>query len=337
MEPIVQSMKKLLDTQEDIIDPAEDPSESIEFSEEKLPEKTCSKYAYVCLVMKGDAYIPGAIVVAHSIRETDTKNDIVCMVTPDVSANGIKQLRTVFDYVQQVEYIEAETKPLRSKKIENRYGAWKSVAYTKWNLLNMTQYKKVMFMDADLIVVENIDSLFDLKTPAGTFSLSQAKPFVKKGVYNPYKTAIHGNPVDRKELKKGFKSFVCIGTSLVITPDKDHFKEYVKMVKSMEPFGFETCVNGPDEQSIVLFYHSVLGKQWTHISQEYNMIPWKEKIWMPRGPNRKPRVMHYVCEEKPWILKRDAWEDLKLWWEYADDVEKCYPTLEGFATRHCSE
>lgn len=326
MEPIIQSVKKLsLDTQEE---------SNIGFGEEKreIMEKIRSDNAYVCLVMKGDAYIPGAIVVAHSIRETDTKNDIVCMVTPDVSPGGINQLQIVFDYVQPVDYIEAETKHLRTKKIENRYGEWKSVAYTKWNLLNMTQYKKVMFMDADLIVVENIDSLFGLQTPAGTFSLSQAKPFAKKGLYNPYKTVAHGNPVDRKEIKKGLSSFVCIGTSLVITPNAKHFKMYVEMIRSMEPFGFEQCVNGPDEQSIVWFYHSVLGKQWTHISQSYNMIPWKQKGWMPRGGNN-PHVLHYVCEEKPWNLKRDAWEDLALWWRYADDVENCYESLKGFTRK----
>jgi hypothetical protein len=323
MEPIVQSVKKLsLDTQEEA---------NIEFEqdEKEVMKKNRSEYAYVCLVMKGDAYIPGAIVVAHSIRETDTKNDIVCMVTPDVSPGGIKQLQIVFDYVLLVDYIEATTKHLRNNKIEGRYGAWKSVAYTKWNLLKLIQYKKVMFMDADLVVVENIDSLFELQTPAGTFSLSQAKPFDKKGLYNPYKTVRHGHRVDKKEIKKGFKSFVCIGTSLVITPDEKHFDAYVKMVKSMEPFGFELCYNGPDEQSIVWFYNNVLDVPWTHISQSYNMIPWKQKGWMPRGLN-KPHVLHYVCEEKPWVLNRDAWEDLALWWKYADDIENCYMDLKGF-------
>jgi lipopolysaccharide biosynthesis glycosyltransferase len=293
-------------------------------------DKKPREHAYVCLVMKGDAYIPGAIVVAFSIKKTNTKNDIVCMVTPDVSANGVKQLAVVFDIVVPVEYITADTKVLKNKKIESIYGSWKSVAYTKWNILNMTQYKKVMFMDADLIVVENIDSLFELQTPAGTFSLSQANPFTKKGVYNPYKNVVHGHSVDRKEIRDGFETFLCIGTSLVITPNSSHFEQYNNMVQSMAPFGFERCINGPDEQSIVWFYHNVLNVQWTHISQAYNMIPWKQKIWMPKLDD-KVYVLHYVSKEKPWQLERDKWDDLALWWKYADDVEKCHTELEGFA------
>jgi lipopolysaccharide biosynthesis glycosyltransferase len=293
-------------------------------------KKTYSKYAYVFLVMKGDLYIPGAIVAAHSIKKTGTEQDIVCMVTPDVSKIGIKQLEIVFDTIVPVNYIQVKTNNMKSKKIEDRYGVWKSVSYTKWNLLKMIQYNKVIFMDADLVVIDNIDSLFELQTPAGTFSLSQAKPFTKKGIFNPYKTVIHGENVNRKEIDNGFKYFLCIGTSLVLTPNINHFEQYIKMIKQMEPFGFKHCINGPDEQSIVCFYHKILKYRWTHISQIYNMIPWKQKIWMPKGIKKTPFVIHYVSKEKPWMLERNVWEDLSLWWKYADNVEECYSKLEGF-------
>ena len=42
------------------------------------------KYAYVTLVMLGDLYIAGAIVLAHSIRKCGSKVDLVVLVTPDV-------------------------------------------------------------------------------------------------------------------------------------------------------------------------------------------------------------------------------------------------------------
>lgn len=35
---------------------------------------------------------------------------------------------------------------------------------------NLTDYEKVLFVDADKIVLSNCDSLFDLRAPAGTFS-----------------------------------------------------------------------------------------------------------------------------------------------------------------------
>lgn len=322
MDHIAQSIKDIS---------LNDEKQKIEFIKETRVEKKTSEFAYVCLVMKGDLYVPGAIVAAHSIRETGTKYDIVCMVTPDVSPEGVKKLHAVFDYVHQVDYIERKTKHLRSKKIENRYGYWKSVSYTKARMLQLTQYKKTMFMDSDLVVVENIDTLFELPTPAGTFSLSQAKPFKTKGLYNPFAKYGHAQTISPNDVKKGFKTFVCIGTSLVLEPSEEHFQQYLKMLTVMEPFGFDKCVNGPDEQSIVWFYHTVLGAKWTHIHQAYNMIPWKEKTWMvSKGQFGKPFVLHYVCEDKPWKLARDEWEDLGAWWRFADDAVRCYPVLEDF-------
>ena len=291
------------------------------------------KCAYVSLVMKGDVYVPGAIVLAHSLRQTGTKHDIVCMVTRDVSEQAIRQLRVVFDSVIPVEYITVDTKIMKNQKVEDIYGSWKSVAYTKWNALNLTQYRKVMFLDADLLVAQNIDGLFELQTPAAAFSIPQAKPFCgRNGLYNPYKTVAHGHPVKHEEIEDGFHSFVCIGTTVVLTPNAHHFTRYVDMVRSMAPFGIETCWNGSDEQSIALFYHRELRVPWTHISQAYNMVPWKQKTWMPRKGDNRVYVLHYVGAVKPWKMRRDEWDDLGPWWKCADDVRACYSQLQGFVS-----
>jgi hypothetical protein len=48
-------------------------------------ERKAQRFCYVLLVMKGDNYIPGALVTAYSLRLTGTKHDLVCMITDDVS------------------------------------------------------------------------------------------------------------------------------------------------------------------------------------------------------------------------------------------------------------
>lgn len=279
--------------------------------------------AYMCLVMKGDAYIKGALVVAQSIRDTDTANDIVCMVTPDVSVEGRQCLYSRFDYVIEVPYLEYDTNTLMSDKMEKMYGSWKNVSYTKWNVLNMTQYKKVIFMDADTVVLKNIDHLFDLRTPAGTFSSSQAKPFVMHGVHNPYARYSHGHQIRQADIEIGLSLFVCIGTTIILEPNQKYFNEYVDMMSNNQDFDYGKCINGPDEQSLCLFYHRK-NIQWTQISQVYNMIPWKKKKWMPRQKNHTPPpyVLHYVGV-KPWDLVRTKWPELSGWWKVYDKL-LCY-------------
>jgi hypothetical protein len=44
-----------------------------------------SKFAYVTLLMKGDFYVPGALVLASSLKRTGNRADVICMVTEDVS------------------------------------------------------------------------------------------------------------------------------------------------------------------------------------------------------------------------------------------------------------
>ena len=54
---------------------------------------TKSKYAYVWAIFKGDRYIPGILISSWSIKRTNTKYDLVCMVTHDVSEKARKILR----------------------------------------------------------------------------------------------------------------------------------------------------------------------------------------------------------------------------------------------------
>ena len=50
--------------------------------------------AYVTLVAT-DSYAAGALVLAHRLRDHGSKKDIVCLVTPEISANVRKHLSRV--------------------------------------------------------------------------------------------------------------------------------------------------------------------------------------------------------------------------------------------------
>jgi len=108
-----------------------EPEDSEEEEEEKVVEKKVvkeekpdipkSSFCYTTLVMKGDAYVPGALVMAGSLRNTKTPHDLVCMVTPDVSSKARKQLSLVFDRVIEVPVLEFTCKPLRTDKQNELY------------------------------------------------------------------------------------------------------------------------------------------------------------------------------------------------------------------------
>jgi len=256
-----------------------------------------SQFAYVTLVMKRDGYVPGALVVGYSLRLTGTKAQLVCMVTHDVSAAAHHRLTLIFDHVPEVPYLQFECKRLRTAQQCRLYKQWVEMSFTKWNALSLTQYEKVLFVDADQVVFKNIDHLFELSAPAGTFSSPWAVsyadrrgrvgPFGSKasandksrsvitGTLNPYFTLKHGDIVPPSAICQGFceESFVCIGAMVLLSPSLADFEDYQTMCEDWVPFGFENCHSMMDEQSICWYYYE-RAVAWTHIHPVYNFIPW---------------------------------------------------------------
>ncbi|CAN8095537.1 unnamed protein product [Discula destructiva] len=114
--------------------------------------------AYVTLLLS-DNYLPGALVLAHSLRDAGTTKKLAVMITPDsVSAEVIAQLKNVFDYVLSVARI-------RNAKPANLYlmnRADLHSAFTKINLWKQTQFRKIVYLDADVVACRAVDELFDL-------------------------------------------------------------------------------------------------------------------------------------------------------------------------------
>lgn len=130
------------------------------------------QYAVVTLLMRGDAYLPGALMLARSLREASPRLaaevDLVCMVTPDVGAVARADLATEFDRVDAVDYIEIPEALVNHSKPEVRPAYART--FTKLRCLTYAAYKKVLLVDADMVVVRpEVFALFDVPAPAGVF------------------------------------------------------------------------------------------------------------------------------------------------------------------------
>jgi alpha-N-acetylglucosamine transferase len=120
-------------------------------------------YAYATLVMLGDKYISAAIVLAYSIRKLGSKADLVVLVTNDVSQEGKEILAIFFDHIIEIDYVDI---PNWRTKIQ-KHRRYLELVFTKFHIFNLTQYKKILLIDADAIVLRYPDHLFNLNAPAG--------------------------------------------------------------------------------------------------------------------------------------------------------------------------
>ena len=286
---------------------------------EIMPGKVKYPNAYIWLLMKGDKYLPGIMASMYSVAATNPKADLVAMLTPDIS-NDIRQiLMKVATHIVVVPYLKFNSNLKRmTKKQRSMYDSWMDVSYTKWNCLALTAWKKIMFLDADIIVLENIDHLFSLQAPAGPWSNPFAKPvgyiknWLHRGKYQKHGGKVFPRTVDNILHKSGI---TLSASTVLLEPSIESYSRYLTMMANLtkdKPYGND-CFSGYDEQSIAEFYSS-RNITWTNIHHRYNYIGWKDGFLSKKD---YPRVIHYFSSDKPWMMKYNEWPDVLTWYLFA--------------------
>ncbi|KRY37142.1 glycogenin-1 [Trichinella spiralis] len=104
-----------------------------------------------------DSYTLGALVLGHSLRRVGTSRKLHCMVTTSVTQEMRRSLGNVFDSVTQVDVMDSGDESNLALIQRPDLG----VTFTKLNCWKLTQYKKCVFLDADCLVLQQCDDLFD--------------------------------------------------------------------------------------------------------------------------------------------------------------------------------
>ncbi|WVZ68132.1 hypothetical protein U9M48_017113 [Paspalum notatum var. saurae] len=112
-----------------------------------------SRQAYATVLHSADAYVCGAIALAQSIRQSGSTRDLVALVdAPNVGAEQRAALAAAGWHVRP------------APRIRNPHaarGAYNEWNYSKFRLWQLTDYDKVVFLDADLLVLRSMDFLFE--------------------------------------------------------------------------------------------------------------------------------------------------------------------------------
>ncbi|KAI1771818.1 glycosyltransferase family 8 protein [Hypoxylon cercidicola] len=116
---------------------------------------------YATLLLN-DTYLPGALVLAHSLRDAGTSKKLAVLVTLDnVSAEVVTEIKAVYDYVIPVSRIR-NSNPA-NLHLMNR--ADLHSAFTKIELWKQTQFRKIVYIDSDVVAYRAPDELFDIPHP----------------------------------------------------------------------------------------------------------------------------------------------------------------------------
>ncbi len=334
-----------------------------------------TKCAYAVLLMLGDSFLPGVLATCYSILKYDnTGYDIVVMVTTNekdktanynVSEECINIIKKLNNFgknrivIARIPYISIVTNiNTISPQARENYGSWFYIAYTKWNILQLIQYDKVLLLDADAILLNNVDLLFQYDAPAAPFMYPNFLEYncLSK---NPCKfkldlqylikgddkiTGFDGTYADREKMTLDIMrtklttqhQFVFVASTILLQPNQEYFKEYVNRLLTepldrIDSINNITCNSMFDEKSLAKYYTDK-DIQFTIIHQRFNA--YTDKAALLSGD--LPQINHYVSS-KPWgdtVTYRDKrsgcivteniyeYDDIKCWYKLVEDSLK---------------
>ncbi|KAI6691902.1 hypothetical protein NL676_019612 [Syzygium grande] len=115
--------------------------------------------AYATILHSAHVYVCGAIAAAQSIRMAGSTRDLVILVDDTISnyhRSGLEAAGWKIRTIQRIRNPKAE---------KDAYNEWN---YSKFRLWQLTDYDKIIFIDADLLILRNIDFLFAMPEISAT-------------------------------------------------------------------------------------------------------------------------------------------------------------------------
>ncbi|RRT82988.1 hypothetical protein B296_00016065 [Ensete ventricosum] len=233
--------------------------------------------AYATILHSAERYVCGAIAAARSIRSSGSARDLVILVDDTISKHDRSGLEAAGWKVRTMDRIR------NPKAKRDAYNEWN---YSKFRLWQLTEYDKVVFLDADLLVLRNIDFLFAL----------------------PEITAVGNNAAL-------FNSGV-----MVVEPSNCTFQLLMDHIDEI------TSYNGGDQgylNEIFIWWHRV-PKSMNYLKHFWAGDTERRREKKNRLLGADPPalyVVHYLGL-KPWLCFRDYdcnW-DLRTYWGFASDA-----------------
>ncbi|KAI5245144.1 nucleotide-diphospho-sugar transferase [Aureobasidium subglaciale] len=237
-----------------------------------------------CTMVTSDSYLPGAAVLAHSLRDNGTKKKLAVIVTTDsLRSSTLTELKSLYDYVIPVQRIS--TPNIANLFLMGR-GDLRDT-FTKIVLWRQTQFRKIVYLDADTVALRAPDELFDVEA-----SFAGA-PDV--GWPDAFNTGV-----------------------MVLKPNMGDFWALQTLAATGDSF------DGADQGLLNQYFEH---KNWHRLSFVYNCTPSANYQYEPAYRYNKSRIamVHFIGKNKPWNASRSrdaapgAYNELlHRWWAVYD-------------------
>ncbi|MCJ1361419.1 hypothetical protein MMC16_000519 [Acarospora aff. strigata] len=287
-----------------------------------------SKFAWVTLLTR-PSYLAGVIILADTLHKYRSKYPLIVLVTDTLPEECVKSLEAEGKRTNQLHVRKIE--PLLPSGNVTLIAARFEDTWTKLRVFELISFDKIVFLDADMMICRNMDSLFDFTLPGRDWLAANhacvcnldkdpwapADWCAENCAYAPMghpDALTHPTPVT----KDARPTYHLLNSGLFIfhpSPTLWHnILRFFHTSPKLKDFLF------PDQNFLDEFFHH----KWTSVGWQYNALKtmryWHPDMWR----DYEVRVLHYIVD-KPW-QKRIAHDGIaghlgrdgvthRWWWE----------------------
>lgn len=234
------------------------------------------KYSYVTL-LSSDNFLPGVIMLYLSLKRVNSKYQLHVLCSDNISEKSYKKLiRYNLSYQRLNEHIIIN----EDINKEEGYDHWNRT-FDKLYMWTLTQFDKIVYLDSDMQVIANIDSLFD----------------------SPHMSAVRADAFNEPGLDKLNSGL------MVIVPNIEEFDGMCALLKSNT-----IQLKRMGDQDVIRAYYCDWG---THpeltLGAGYNVLYSEVTSGVIKKSDVLPvSVIHYIGSRKPWMVSpRAIWRRSK--------------------------
>lgn len=241
-----------------------------------------------------DDFLPGLLVLHQSLVQYNKRYTLSVLITGNISPGVISLLE---QRSLGVIHIDEIANPGKAFNYSGRF----DVTYTKLSIFGLARFKKLVYLDCDMIVCGNIEVLFD----------------------KPHFSAVAAGSLIFREWR-GLNSGL-----LVIRPDAPLFKKMCSMISALASGDYS------DQGFLHTFYPAWPSRRHLHLAQRYNVPALLLEGYCAHRlydftyckanlVTKNISVIHYWGAVKPWQIDRkllpgntaDKYEQaIHLWWD----------------------
>lgn len=249
-------------------------------------------------ILSTDSYLPGVLALFESIKRTNTSiSDFVVIINQGIKKETINKLKENGIIVKMIPQIEV---PQEIKEKNILFPHWNNT-FDKFNIFDLTEYDKVVYLDSDIYVSENIDELFEKQNLSAVVA-GKSYPFNKNwNELNSGVMVIEPKEGIREELIKHMNEMKKRKVKIK-APHKKDFKRFFSNI-SLLKIKDKICKSfqGIGDQDVMEDFFDWRNKPELHLEEKYNVFS-NYTDYYEGKLNIKPKCYHFIGSKKPWSL-----------------------------------